>query len=63
MTVALQHGTPDVVAAHWDLETKVAIIGCGLAGLGKGWTMTIAAMVRHAYDQIDQARTSLKPTS
>jgi hypothetical protein len=63
MTGALQHGTPDVDAAHPDLAPTVAIIGSGFAGLGKGGNMTITAMVRHAYDQIDQARTSLKPTS
>ena len=28
----------------------------------KGENMTTAAMVRHAYDQIDQARSSLKRT-
>ena len=28
----------------------------------KGENMTTAAIVRHAYDQIDQARSSLKPT-
>jgi hypothetical protein len=29
----------------------------------EGQTKTVASMVRYAYDQVDQARTSLNPTA